>query len=370
MTPAQIREEKDVSGCGMAAVMSESGRRLSGQLVVEAMAVMRERTNGRGAGFAGYGIYPEWSDCYAFHLIYETEAAREQTEAYLRQQFSVRHTEPIPTRHTPTIAAEPLLWRYFLQVPAEALNGGALCEEDYVVGAVMHLNTQIQDAFVCSSGKNMGIFKGVGFPEEIAHYFRLEEYQGYIWSGHGRFPTNSVSWWGGAHPFGLLGWSVVHNGEISSYGINKRFLSNFGYECTLFTDTEVLAYLFDLLGRRHGLGFDLIADVLCARFWNEIERLPEPRRELARALRITYGGALVNGPFAIVVGHDRGLVGLTDRIKLRPLVAAREDDLLFVASEECAIRAICPSPDMLWAAKAGEPVVGELRACPGRGPRG
>jgi glutamate synthase domain-containing protein 1 len=170
-----------------------------------------------------------------------------------------------------------------------------------------------------------------------------------------------VSWWGGAHPFGLLGWSVVHNGEISSYGINKRYLANFGYECNLFTDTEVLAYLFDLLVRRHSLGFDNVADVLCARFWDEIERLPEERRQLAQALRITYGGALVNGPFGIVVGYDRGMVGLTDRIKLRPLVAGRDNDLLFLASEECAIRAICPSPETVWAPKAGEPVVGELK---------
>jgi len=349
-----------MSACGIAAVMSEAGRRLSGDTITAAMAVMRERTNGLGGGFAGYGIYPDWADHYAFHLIYGSEAAKEETEAYLRQQFVVDHAEPVPTRRTDGISNEPLLWRYFLRAPAERLNG-ALTEDDYVVRAVMHVNGHIADAFVGSSGKNMGIFKGVGYPEDISRFFRLEEYQGYTWTGHGRFPTNSVSWWGGAHPFGLLGWSVVHNGEISSYGINKRYLANFGYECNLFTDTEVLAYLFDLLVRRHSLGFDNVADVLCARFWDEIERLPEERRQLAQALRITYGGALVNGPFGIVVGYDRGMVGLTDRIKLRPLVAGRDNDLLFLASEECAIRAICPSPETVWAPKAGEPVVGELK---------
>ncbi len=92
----------------------------------------------------------------------------------------------------------------------------------------------------------MGAFKGVGFPEEIGHYYLLEEYEGHTWIGHNRFPTNTPGWWGGAHPFTLLDWSIVHNGEISSYGINSRYLEAFGYKCTLGTDTEVAAYLFDL----------------------------------------------------------------------------------------------------------------------------
>ena len=47
-----------------------------------------------------------------------------------------------------------------------------------MVHAVMHINTNIDGAFVASSGKNMGAFKGVGFPEEIGEFFRLEEYKG------------------------------------------------------------------------------------------------------------------------------------------------------------------------------------------------
>ena len=48
------------------------------------------------------------------------------------------------------------------------------------------------DAFVFSGGKDMGVFKGVGFPEDVAEYFRLDEYKGYIWTAHGRFPTNTT----------------------------------------------------------------------------------------------------------------------------------------------------------------------------------
>ncbi len=33
----------------------------------------------------------------------------------------------------------------------------------------------------------------------------------------------------------------------------------------------------------------------------------------------------MNGPFAIVFGRQGEMVGINDRIKLRPLVAARKD---------------------------------------------
>jgi len=100
---------------------------------------------------------------------------------------------------------------------------------------------------------------------------------------------------------------------------------------------------------------------LAAPFWEEIERLPPDGKELYKALRLTYGSALVNGPFAIIVANNRSLIGLNDRIKLRPLVAARHGDMFYISSEEAAIHEACPSPDNVWSPKAGEPVVGRLK---------
>src|SRR5690606_17664476 len=156
------------------------------------------------------------------------------------------------------------------------------------------------DAWVLSAGRNMGVFKGVGYPEDIGRYFRLEEYEGYLWTAHGRFPTNTPGWWGGAHPFGILDWTVVHNGEVSSYGINKRYLEMFGYHLNLQTDTEVVAYLFDLLHRRQGVPLPLVAKALAPPFWKDIDRMPERDRALHQAIRMVYGPAMLNGPFSII----------------------------------------------------------------------
>jgi glutamate synthase domain-containing protein 1 len=156
-----------------------------------------------------------------------------------------------------------------------------------------------------SSGKNLGVFKASGWPEEVADLYRIQDYKGYIWLAHNRYPTNTAGWWGGAHPFNLLDWSVVHNGEITSYGTNQRYIESYGYKCTMYTDTEVVAYLVDLLVRKHGLSETMAVRALAPPFWDEIDRMPTKKQELNRAIRLTYGPALMNGPFAICIANEQ-----------------------------------------------------------------
>ncbi|MGB4593090.1 MAG: glutamine amidotransferase family protein [Coriobacteriia bacterium] len=348
-------------GCGLMGICDESGTLMSGEDAILAMAVQHDRGNGLGGGFAGYGIYPEFPGHFAFHMMYHDLQAKEEAEALFDQFFLVDLAEPMPTRPVKGISDAPLLWRYFLNPYPNKLEEAEMSAEDYVVKVVMDINATVDGAFVASSGKNMGVFKGVGYPEEIGHYFRLEEYGAHTWTGHNRFPTNTPGWWGGAHPFALLDWTIVHNGEISSYGINSRYLEAFGYKCTLGTDTEVAAYLFDLMLRRHKLPLELACKALASPLWEDIDRMPEAERDVMRSLRAVYGPGMLNGPFAIVLGFNGGMVALNDRIKLRPLVAARTGSVVMVASEESAIRAVIPAPDKLWTPKAGEPTIARVK---------
>jgi glutamate synthase domain-containing protein 1 len=352
--------EKDISGCSISGFICEDGKRVSGETIIRSIALMNERSNGLGGGFAGYGIYPEMKELYAFHLMFEDNQAKEETEKILNESLIIDLQEKIPTQRTKGIHHPPILMRYFGKVDEGRLFDMEISEEDYIIQTVMKINSSVKGAYVFSSGKNMGAFKAVGYPHEVGRFYRLEEYEGYIWIAHGRFPTNTPGWWGGAHPFTLLDFAVVHNGEISSYGINKRYLEMFGYKCTLMTDTEVMAYLFDLLLRRHHLPIEIACMALAPPTWREIDHR-DGEMELAKAIRIVYGSALVNGPFAILLAHSKGLIGLNDRLKLRPLVAARKDNTLYIASEESGIREICPFPDKVWAPKAGEPVMGWLK---------
>ncbi len=355
-------DDKVIDACAIFGAMDTAGRRFSGESVIKAITNMHDRGNGLGGGFAVYGLYPEHADLYAFHIMFLDNEDKQQTEEFLRKHFTVISEEEVPTRPTAAIKNTPMVWRYFLDVPQNLPENTPV--DDYIVAKVMDINTSTNDSFVFSSGKNMAVLKGVGYPEELAEYFRLEEYQGYLWTAHGRFPTNTVAWWGGAHPFSILDWTVVHNGEISSYGINRRFLEQYGYQCTMQTDTEVIAYAVDLLMRQHNLPLEITARVLAAPFWDEIERRPPAEQKLLRALRQVYGSLLLNGPFAVIIAHHGEMIGLTDRIRLRPLTVGEKGDMLYLSSEESAIRLICPDLDRTWIPMGGEPVIGRLQKEP------
>ena len=50
-------------------------------------------------------------------------------------------------------------------------------------------------------------------------------------------------------------------------------------------------------------------------------------------------------------------MALNDRLKLRSMVAGEKDDLVFISSEEAAIRTMEPDAENIWAPAGGEPVI-------------
>ena len=346
------------SGCAIAAVISREGMMMTGEKITGAMKPMHDRSNGLGGGFAGYGIYPEYRDLYALHFFFDRRDTRKTCEAFLKERFEVVKGEIIPTRKIPEITDEPLIWRYFVSPLRSVLADLQLDEKEFVARTVMKINTEIKGAYVFSSGKNMGAFKAVGFPEDVGVFYRLDEYEGYSWTAHGRYPTNTPGWWGGAHPFTLLDYSVVHNGEISSYDANRRYIEMFGYKCNLQTDTEVITYILDYLIRRQGLTLSEAANVIAAPFWSTIDNISdEYEREKLKYLRTVFPSLLVTGPFSIVLGFDGGIMALNDRLKLRSMVVGEKDDKVFIASEEAAIRVMEPNAENISAPSGGEPVI-------------
>ena len=349
------------SGCAIAAVISKDGKRVTGRKIIDAMKPMHDRSNGLGGGFAAYGIYPEYKDFYALHMFYDERATRKNCEVFLKERFEIVKSEIIPTSKIPAITDEPIIWRYFVAPLRSQLSAYQLDEKEFVARTVMKINTEMPGAYVFSSGKNMGAFKAVGFPEDVGEFYRLDEYEGYSWTAHGRYPTNTPGWWGGAHPFTLLDYSIVHNGEISSYDANRRFIEMFGYKCNLQTDTEVITYIMDYLIRRQGLTLEEAAAVVSASFWSTIEKKLPEIREKETFLRTVFPSLLITGPFSIVFGFNGGLMALNDRLKLRSMVVGEKDDKVFIASEEAAIRVMEPDAENIWAPAGGEPVIVKVK---------
>jgi len=345
------------SGCAISGVIDKTGKRMNGGDIIKSISIMHDRSNGLGGGFAAYGIYPEYKDYYALHIFYDTVSVKKECEEYIENHFDIINLSKIPTRRIKEITGEPLIWRYFVTPLPTKLADSQLDEHAYTAKCVFEINKKDNGAYVFSSGKNMGVFKAVGFPEDVGRFYKLEEYEGWAFTAHGRYPTNTPGWWGGAHPFALLNYSVVHNGEISSYDANRRTVEMYGYNCTLKTDTEVITYIIDYLHRMKKLTFEEIASVIAAPFWGTIANMPPEERETHEYLRVMFSGELITGPFSILVGFDGGLMALNDRLKLRSMVIGEKGDRVYMASEESAIRVIEPNLDRVWSPKGGQPVI-------------
>ena len=80
-----------------------------------------------------------------------------------------------------------------------------------------------------------------------------------------------------------------------------------------------------------------------------------------RTLRQVYASLLLNGPFTVIIAHQGEMIGLTDRIRLRPLTIGEKGDMLYLSSEESAIRLICRDLDRTWIPVGGEPIIGRLK---------
>ena len=154
------------SGCAISGIFAKDGTRMDGQNIIKSIEVMHDRSNGLGGGFAGYGIYPEYKDYYAFHIFYDSQSARRECETFIESKFDIINLSKIPTRKIPAIKDEPLIWRYFVAPLHTQLAASHLDEKEFTARSVNYINTNIDGAYVFSSGKNMGVFKAVGFPED------------------------------------------------------------------------------------------------------------------------------------------------------------------------------------------------------------
>ncbi|MDN5294477.1 MAG: hypothetical protein PWQ31_1782, partial [Eubacteriales bacterium] len=53
------------SGCAISGIMNVKGKKMNGEAIIKSIALMHDRSNGLGGGFAAYGIYPHYKDLYA-----------------------------------------------------------------------------------------------------------------------------------------------------------------------------------------------------------------------------------------------------------------------------------------------------------------
>ncbi|HET7375792.1 MAG TPA: glutamate synthase, partial [Anaerolineae bacterium] len=253
-------------------------------------------------------------------------------------------------------------------------------EDEFVFQNSFRLNKEYygssddKKGFVLSHGRNMMILKAVGYAEDIAQYYQLEEMEANVWIGHQRYPTRGRVWHpGGAHPFSGLDEALVHNGDFANYFGVVEYLRQKNYFPLFMTDTEVSVYLFDLYSRVFGYPLEYVIEALAPTTERDFARLPIEKQVVYRAIQRSHLHASPDGPWFFIVARNdvktqtMQLIGITDTSMLRPQVFALqsgEKSIGVIASERQAIDAllsdiakddpsVCTIADKYWNARGG-----------------
>ena len=85
--PEVFRNQRIFDGCGISGYINIDGTRDKGNKIIDMLCILCERENGLGAGFAGYGIYPEYADSYAFHLLLDDNVSKSIVLEYMEKSL-------------------------------------------------------------------------------------------------------------------------------------------------------------------------------------------------------------------------------------------------------------------------------------------
>jgi methylamine---glutamate N-methyltransferase subunit A len=220
--------------------------------------------------------------------------------------------------------------RHKRQVEQRLRNHGAQIQEieeetDYAYrvsfdydGDLKELTDLIEDvprAEVLSLGHSLEIVKDLGDAQEVAGQYDLDRFSGTHAIGHVRMATESDVDISGAHPYWAYPFhdvAVVHNGQLTNYFHWKRRLERSGHRFQSECDSEIIA-------------------VYLAEKMAEGMSLEEAMRQSLDDL---------DGVFTYIAVTEDALGVAKDEMAAKPLVLYESDDVVALASEEIAIRAV------------------------------
>lgn len=175
----------------------------------------------------------------------------------------------------------------------------------------------IEGVEILSMGSALELIKDLGDAEVVADQYGLNDFAGTHSIGHTRMATESDVDIRSAHPYWAFPYndiSVVHNGQITNYWIMRREMERKGHRFMSNCDSELLA-VYTAHNLSQGVSLE--------------DSLKQSIQE-------------IDGVFTYLVATKDQLGMAKDTMAAKPLVLYESDDLIAMASEEVAIRAILP----------------------------
>ena len=401
--PGPVLKCAEEGGCGVTGFMASI--QVGGRHIFTPSVQMHNRGNGKGGGIAAVGLSAQdvgvtqqvLDDSYLLQIaLLDTGARAEIERAYITPHFEVYKAERIPTlddyREIKGLECRPPdVWRYLVRVRPDVLArfiekqqlGGMdtrRAEDEFVSQNSYRINQQFyaslgeQRAFVLSHGRNLMVLKVVGYAEQVAQYYRLEDFRAHGWIAHQRYPTKGRVWHpAGAHPFIGLNEALVHNGDFANYHAVCEYLRQHNVYPQFLTDTEVAALTLDLLNRTFQYPLEYIIEAMAPTGEYDFDLLPPAKQRIYRQIQSTHIHSSPDGPWFFIIARNdperkrMQLIGITDTSMLRPQVFALQEgevQIGLICSEKQAIDAtleslaaedsrFCPIADKYWNCRGG-----------------
>ncbi len=288
--------------CGIAGIIYKDGEHPIGQEMTRMLQSMKHR----GPDSTGYALYGKPSDLVIMrYKLADANTPRdfEYEERLRRHRAEVERRLSALGAHVKELEEET---EYAFRVTL-AYDGDLKRLADFV--------EDVPDVEVLSLGHSLEIVKDLGDAETVAGGYELNDFTGTHAIGHVRMATESDVDISGAHPYWAYPFSdvaVVHNGQLTNYFQWKRRLERSGHRFQSECDSEIIA-------------------VYLAQRMSDGATLEEAMRQSLEEL---------DGVFTYVCVTADALGVAKDEMAAKPLVLYEADDLVALASEEIAIRAI------------------------------
>jgi glutamate synthase domain-containing protein 1/glutamate synthase domain-containing protein 3 len=401
LSPAKSAEE---GGCGVTGFACTVP--LAGRFIYEPSVQMQNRGNGKGGGIAAVGLTPEQmgvprdvlDNYYLLQIALLDPACHPEIERqFILPNFEVAlsirqpHVDDYrdipglevcpPDVHRYIVRAKPEVLKAFAQktgleeLPPRDLEDEFVWRNSYQLNDAYYASLGEKRAFVLSHGRDLLVFKLVGYAEQNVDYYQLQDFKAHAWIAHQRYPTKGRVWHpGGAHPFVGLNEALVHNGDFANYYSVCEYLRQRNIRQQFLTDTEVSVQLFDLWDRVYKYPLEYIIEALAPTTELDFDQLPPEKQIIYRQIQATHIHASPDGPWFFIIARSQPdqrrvqLLGITDTAMLRPQVFALSDSgdvqIGLICSEKQAIDAtlrslakedfrFCPVADKYWNARGG-----------------
>ena len=288
--------------CGIAGIIHRDGPSDMGVEITKMLQSMKHR----GPDSTGYALYSEPDDLVTirfmlaepkeyggFGIDERLERGRAEVESRLAKIGA-----DLATIHSDTGYAFRSTVRY---------DGDLKPLADYL--------EDIPGCKVLSLGNSLEIVKDLGDAITVQEQYSLAGIRGTHGIGHVRMATESDVDLASAHPYWAYPFAdvaVVHNGQLTNYHQWRRRLERSGHRFQSECDSEIIAvYLAEKL---------------------------EGGMDLNTAMKYSLDD--FDGVFTYLVATNNALGIAKDEMAAKPLVLFESDDLVAMASEEIAIRAL------------------------------